>query len=81
MKNLILAALIAGVSVSSVSAMTTSGQLSEVDRIDAQRLVPSADLTGLSQAQVIAIEFLLTSDNLRAGNNPVGKLKAILASN
>ncbi len=80
MKNLILAALIAGTSVSSAFAMT-AGQLSEVDRIEAQRLVPSSDLSNLTPAQVTAIEFLLTSDNLRAGNNPVGKLKAILASN
>ncbi len=77
MKNLILAALIAGASVSSVAAMS-AGQLSEVDRIEAQRLVPSADLSNLTPAQVTAIEFLLTSDNLKAGNNPAGKLQVIL---
>jgi hypothetical protein len=79
MKNLILAALIAGASVSSVSAMTTTGQLSEVNRIEAQRYVPNGDFSNLSSAQVTAIDLLfMNSDDVSAGENPAGKIKKIL---
>ncbi len=79
MKNLILAALIAGASVSSVAAMTTTGQLSEVNRIEAQSYVPNGDFSNLTPAQVTAIDLLLlSSDDLRAGENPAGKIAKIL---
>ncbi len=79
MKNLILATLIAGASVSSAFAMTTTAQLSEVNRIEAQRFVPNGDFTNLTPAQVTAIDLLLlSSEDLGAGENPAGKIAKIL---
>ncbi len=76
MKHFIIAAVLAGATVTSASAYTG---LSEVKRIEVQRLVPGADTSNLTPAQIGALElFFDNSDNLRSGNNPSGKVQRIL---
>ncbi|MES2844281.1 MAG: hypothetical protein V4747_04565 [Pseudomonadota bacterium] len=80
MKRILLATALTIATVASASAMTmTPTGLSSNVVSEIQRLVPGADLTNISTAQLAEINGLFAnSDNLNAGNNPRGALKAIL---
>ncbi len=81
MKHVLIAAILAATAVSAANAEDWSKGLTQQTRNEILQLVPNADLTGLSKAQVQRLEmFFDNSDNLRAGNNPSGKLQVILGS-
>lgn len=78
MQKFILAAVVAVACAGSVSA----AQLSAGNQSKAMRLYPAGDYSNLTSSQVAQINMLFSnSTNLRSGNNPRGKLKAILAQN
>lgn len=86
MKHFIIATVLAAATATSVSAAGygygASNGLSESTRVEVQQLVPGADLSNLSAAQIGALDLLFdNSDNLRSGENPAGKIQVILSRN
>lgn len=80
MKRLIATAAILATLGTSAFAMVSNYQLSAGVRYQIATMVPNADLEGLTTRQVAAINGLFSNgDNLRAGNDPAGQLKVILA--
>lgn len=79
MKRLIATAAVLATLGTSAFAMVSKDQLSSHVKQQISRMVPNADLEGLTTRQVAAIYGLFSkSENLRVGNNPSGQLQVIL---
>jgi hypothetical protein len=84
MKQFVIAAVLAAAGATAASAdaygYAGSNGLSETLRVEVQHLVPGADTSNLSPAQIGALQLLFdNSDNLRSGENPAGKVQVILS--
>lgn len=80
MKRLIATAAILATIGTSTFAMVSKDRLPAHVRHQITQMIPNADLEDLSNIQVAAIYSLFSkSENLRAGNDPAGQLKVILA--
>ena len=78
MKHIVLAALVATAGVGAASAQGYA-DLSNSTRLQVLQLVPSADLSNLNATQVLRLENLFdSSEELKAGSNPAGKVQTIL---
>ena len=86
MKRFIIAAALTLAAASSAMA-TTNGTVSAVGlpattQAEIRALVPNADLSNLSVAQLARFNDLFSNSDLRsAGENPAGAVRAILALN
>ncbi len=76
MKRLALAALVAA-TLTPAFAAQTSQLLSASDLAEIQRIVPSADLSALTLAQMGALALALHGTD-RGGGNKGGEIRAIL---
>ena len=78
MKTIILASIIA---LSAGTAAFATGGVSSAIAVEVNRLVPGADLTNLSTAQISRLHQLFSkSENLRSGENPAGQIQVILGA-
>ncbi len=79
MKRILLASALIAASVTGAVAQTAPVALSSAIQSQIQTWVPGADLSSITTAQYAQIVSLFSSsDNLRAGNDPSGQVKAIL---
>ena len=86
MKRFIIATALTLAAASSAMATTygatSATGLPATKQVEIRALVPNADLSNLSVSQLARFNDLFSnSDNLRAGENPAGAIRAILASN
>jgi len=80
MKRIIAATAILATIGTSSFAMVSQDQLPANVRLQITQMVPDADLEDLTTSQLSEINSLFSNrDNLRAGNDPAGHLKVILA--
>jgi hypothetical protein len=81
MKYLVLASAVVAASAFSALAQTAPVALSSAIEAQVLALVPDADLTNLTNAQYAQLVSLFgNSENLRAGADPEGAVKAILGA-
>jgi hypothetical protein len=81
MKRIVLATALVVASAAGAFAQTAPIALSSAIQSQIQMLVPGADLSGLTNAQYAQIVSLFSnSENLSAGSNPAGAVKAILGA-
>jgi hypothetical protein len=81
MKRIVLATALVVASAAGAFAQTAPVALSSAIQSQIQMLVPGADLSGLNNVQYAQLVTLFTnSDNLSAGSNPAGAVKAILGA-
>ncbi len=79
MKSILLASALIVASVTGAVAQTAPVALSSAIQSQIQTWVPGADLSSITTSQYAQIVSLFSSsDNLRAGNDPAGQVKAIL---
>jgi hypothetical protein len=79
MKSIVLASALVAASAFGALAQTASVPLSSAVQSQILAWIPGADLSSLTTAQHAQILSLFsTSENLRAGENPAGQVKAIL---
>jgi hypothetical protein len=79
MKRIVLATALVALSAFGAAAQDVSIPLSAALQSQILTLVPSADLSGLTNAQYAQLVTLFSnSDNVGAGENPAGAVKAIL---
>jgi hypothetical protein len=79
MKSFILASALIAAAATGAVAQTAPVALSSAIVSQIQTMVPGADLSNLSNAQYAQFVSLFSnSEDLSAGNNPVGAVKAIL---
>ncbi len=79
MKRIILASALIAASALGANAQQASLPLSAAIQAQVLTMVPTADLSNLSNAQYAQLVTLFSdSKNLRAGENPVGAVKVIL---
>ncbi|HPE26388.1 hypothetical protein [Albidovulum sp.] len=74
MKRILLAATALSIAAGAASAMNNPTELSNVDRSEIKRLVPNADLSNLTVAQVQALQSVIYSEENAKG----GQIRAIL---
>lgn len=80
MKRFIIAAALTLAAGSSVFASTVG--VPATTQVEIRALVPNADLSNLTVAQVARFNDLFSNSDLRrAGENPAGAVRAILALN
>jgi predicted phage tail protein len=81
MKRIVLATALVVASAAGAFAQTAPVALSSAIQSQIQMLVPGADLSSLTNAQYAQIVTLFSnSENLSAGSNPAGAVKAILGA-
>lgn len=81
MKNLVLATAMIATSTVGAFAQTAPVALSSAIESQIMTMVPGADLANLSNSQYARLVSLFaSSDNLRAGNDPTGQIKAVLGA-
>jgi hypothetical protein len=81
MKSLILASALVAVSAFSAVAQEAPVTLSSALTAQILTLVPDADLSNLTNAQYAQLVTLFSnSENLSAGANPAGAVKAIIGA-
>lgn len=79
MKRIVLASALVALSAFGAVAQNASVPLSAALQSQIMTLVPSADLSSLTNAQYAQLIALFSnSDNVGAGDNPAGAVKAIL---
>lgn len=79
MKNIVLASALVAASAFGAFAQEAPVALSSALSAQIMSLVPGADLTNLTNAQYAQLVSLFAnSNNLSAGSNPVGAVKAII---
>lgn len=79
MKRILLATALLTATATGAFAQAAPIMLSSAIEAKIMTYVPNADLNNLSLSQYARLESLFSSsDNLRAGNNPTGAVKAIL---
>jgi Spy/CpxP family protein refolding chaperone len=79
MKRIVLASAMVALSAFGALAQNASVNLSAALQSQIMTLVPGADLTNLTNAQYAQLVSLFSnSDNVGAGDNPAGAVKAIL---
>jgi hypothetical protein len=86
MKRFIIASVLTLATATSALATTYgagySVGLPSTTQVQIRTYVPDADLSSLSNAQIAQFnELFSNSDNLRAGENPAGRISAILSNN
>ncbi len=81
MKSIVLAASILSLTALATFAQTAPVALSAAIQAQVVALVPGADLSSLTTAQYAQfVTLFMNSDNLSAGENPAGAIKAILGA-
>jgi hypothetical protein len=81
MKSLVLASVLVASSAFGVIAQEAPVALSSATTARILSLVPDADLSSLTNAQYAQLVSLFAnSDNLSAGSNPAGAVKAIIGA-
>jgi hypothetical protein len=81
MKSLVLASALVAVSALSAVAQEAPVTLSSALTAQILTLVPNADLSNLTNAQYAQLVTLFSnSENLSAGANPAGAVKAIIGA-
>jgi hypothetical protein len=81
MKRIVLATALVVASAAGAFAQSAPVALSSAIQSQIQMLVPGADLSNLTNAQYAQIVSLFSnSENLSAGSNPAGAVKAILGA-
>lgn len=81
MKRIVLATALVVASAAGAFAQTAPIALSSAIQSQIQMLVPGADLSGLTNVQYAQLVTLFSnSENLSAGSNPAGAVKAILGA-
>lgn len=79
MKRILLATALIAAAATGAVAQTAPVALSSAIATQIEAWVPGADLTSITTSQYAQIVSLFSSsDNLRAGNDPIGQVKAIL---
>lgn len=82
MKRFIIATALTLAAASSALAFSSVVDLPATTQVEIRALVPNADLSNLTVAQVARFNDLFSNSDLRrAGENPVGAVRAILALN
>lgn len=82
MKPFFIATALTLAAASSALAVGSAFDLPATTQIEIRALVPNADLSNLTVAQVARFNDLFSNSDLRrAGENPVGAVRAILALN
>jgi hypothetical protein len=82
MKRFIIATALTLAAASSAMASGYSIGLPATTQVEVRALVPNADLSNLTVAQVARFNDLFSNSDLRrAGENPAGQVRAILALN
>ncbi|WP_309667882.1 hypothetical protein [Tabrizicola sp.] len=81
MKSFILASALIAAAATGAVAQTAPVALSSAIESQILTMVPGADLSNLTNAQYAQIVSLFSnSDDLSAGSNPAGAVKAILSA-
>jgi hypothetical protein len=81
MKRIVLATALIAASAFGAVAQEAPVMLSSAIQSQILTLVPSADLSGLSNVQYAQLVTLFSnSENLSAGSNPAGAVEAILGA-
>jgi hypothetical protein len=81
MKRIVLATALVVASAAGAFAQTAPVALSSAIQSQIQMLVPGADLSSLTNVQYAQLVTLFSnSENLSAGSNPAGAVKAILGA-
>jgi hypothetical protein len=81
MKSLVLASALVAASALGAIAQEAPVALSAAITSQIMSLVPDADLSGLTNAQYAQLVTLFSnSENLSAGANPAGAIKAIIGA-
>ncbi len=81
MKRFIIATALTLAAASSAMAAGYGSSLPATTQVEIRALVPDADLSNLSVSQIARFADLFSnSDNRRAGENPAGTIRAILAN-
>ena len=81
MKSLVLASALVAASAFGAFAQEAPVALSSAITAQIMSLVPDADLSNLTNAQYAQLVSLFAnSDNLSAGSNPAGAVKAIITA-
>ena len=82
MKSFMIAAALTLAAASSAMATTSNVGVPSATQVEIRALVPNADLSNLTVAQIARFNDLFSNSDLRrAGENPAGAVRAILASN
>jgi hypothetical protein len=82
MKRFMIATALTLAAASSALASGTAMDLPTTTQVEIRALVPNAELSNLSVAQVARFNDLFSNSDLRrAGENPAGQVRAILALN
>ena len=82
MKSFMIATALTLAAASSALASGNTVGVAATTQVEIRALVPNADLSNLSVAQVARFNDLFSNSDLRrAGENPAGAVRAILASN
>lgn len=82
MKRFMIATALTLAAASSALAAGTAMDLPATTQVEIRALVPNAELSNLSVAQVARFNDLFSNSDLRrAGENPAGQIRAILALN
>ena len=82
MKRFMIATALTLAAASSALASGYNTTLPATTQVEVRALVPSADLSNLTIAQVARFNDLFSNSDLRrAGENPAGQVRAILALN
>ncbi len=82
MKRFIIATALTLAAASSALASGYSAGVPATTQVEIRALVPNADLSNLTVAQVARFNDLFSNSDLRrAGENPAGAVRAILALN
>lgn len=81
MKRIVLATALVAASAVGAFAQTAPVMLSSAIQSQIQTLVPGAELSALTNVQYAQLVSLFSnSENLSAGSNPAGAVKAILGA-
>ena len=82
MKRFMIATALTLAAASTAMASSYTAGLPATTQVEIRALVPNADLNNLSVAQIARFNDLFSNTDLRrAGENPAGAIRAILALN